>query len=587
MVNTTYYNQRYRRRGAIAPLVAITSVLMLGFAALSVDVGHLYDVRAEAQQTADAAALAAASRLGLGTVNEACALARAEAATYASLNRVAGRPAQLDMERDVEFGMAECDPATGKYGFGPAVGRPTAVRVTVRKTADSPNGPVDLFFARVLGRHYADVSASATAMIIPRDVALVIDLTGSMNDDSELQHLRDTVINNYDVWANLPPNGGVAWPNPLVSAADVGTLAGPAWGFMPNLGWGTQHMDPARYTPLDDPGLAYLPPQQDWNVDTLAQAMLASGYSAQEVDQFTRNNYHDWASRVAVGLGLAVWRSGISGGLWQSAGLPRGDGDTRIESNELTWVEPYPYPRGSWSDYFNYVGSSRSTMLQGDANFRYRFGLKTFVDYLLVNQNTYDATPALAGTPAQPMEAVKAAVRHMVDVISSLDSDDRVSLEVYAQYGYHEVDLGEDYEAIRDRLDQMQAGHYTQVTNIAAGIEAGIAELTGQRARPEAIKMMVLLTDGIANVDEFGRYSADGTAGGEYAVERAEAAAALGIRVYTVSVGSAADRDLMRKIAQVGSGQEFFAGGPVETYTAELQSIFATLGGKTLTRLIQ
>lgn len=149
------------------------------------------------------------------------------------------------------------------------------------------------------------------------------------------------------------------------------------------------------------------------------------------------------------------------------------------------------------------------------------------------------------------------------------------------------MDLGEDYEAIRDRLDQMQAGHYTQVTNIAAGIEAGIAELTGQRARPEAIKMMVLLTDGIANVDEFGRYSADGTAGGEYAVERAEAAAALGIRVYTVSVGSAADRDLMRKIAQVGSGQEFFAGGPVETYTAELQSIFATLGGKTLTRLIQ
>ena len=50
-----------RRRGAAAVAVVVSLVVLLGFAALSIDLGHLYLTRAELQRTADAAALAGAT----------------------------------------------------------------------------------------------------------------------------------------------------------------------------------------------------------------------------------------------------------------------------------------------------------------------------------------------------------------------------------------------------------------------------------------------------------------------------------------------------------------------------------------------
>ncbi len=47
-------------RGAVAPLVGILIFLFIAFAALAIDVGHLYGVRNELQNAADGAALAAA-----------------------------------------------------------------------------------------------------------------------------------------------------------------------------------------------------------------------------------------------------------------------------------------------------------------------------------------------------------------------------------------------------------------------------------------------------------------------------------------------------------------------------------------------
>jgi len=595
------------RRGVVLPLMVVVMVILLGFASLTIDVGYLFKVKAEAQRAADAASLAAASLLGTGTAGNAVSLARQAAIEYAGLNMVAERPALLDPKTDIEFGTAEYDEDTGKFSFGPVNGRPTAVRVTVRKTHDSPNGPARLFFASILGRQVADVSARAAAKVKPRDIALVIDLTGSMNDDSELQHVHVTPINNWQVWANLPvPKGnsgvgnGIDPPPPghpnnendqpgsqPGSPANKGgnpdpgadpQMAGPAWGFLGTLGWGDVDLDPGAYDPRGDTGLAYLPSGRDWDSQTLREAMGYQGYSQQEIDTVMAWTGHHEDSRTAVALGLAVWSSGLGGGLWATRGLNPGDGDMRVAPAEISWAYEYPYAGGSWTDYFRYVRSGNTTMLAGDQAFRYRFGLKTFVDYLLVEQNSSTQTPELAQTPSQPTQAVKDAVAHMIDVISEAATPDWVSLEVYSRYGHHEVDLTDDYWAVPQRLDEMQAGHYEQVTNIGEGIQAGIAELTGPRARPEAIKVMVLLTDGNANVGADDVYRSDGRLGGQYAVAMAQAAAALGIRIDTVSVGAAADRSLMQTIAQIGSGREFFAGGPMETYAAQLQQIFATLG---------
>src|ERR1700683_375766 len=49
-----------RERGFTMALVAITMVAIISMAALSIDLGTLYEAKAEAQRAADAAALAAA-----------------------------------------------------------------------------------------------------------------------------------------------------------------------------------------------------------------------------------------------------------------------------------------------------------------------------------------------------------------------------------------------------------------------------------------------------------------------------------------------------------------------------------------------
>ena len=52
-----------RRRGAVAVQVSVMLVVLTGFAALTVDVGTLYNTRTDLQLAADSAAMAAASAL--------------------------------------------------------------------------------------------------------------------------------------------------------------------------------------------------------------------------------------------------------------------------------------------------------------------------------------------------------------------------------------------------------------------------------------------------------------------------------------------------------------------------------------------
>ena len=129
-----------------------------------------------------------------------------------------------------------------------------------------------------------------------------------------------------------------------------------------------------------------------------------------------------------------------------------------------------------------------------------------------------------------------------------------------------------------DTLDSLQAGQDGYYSNMGDGILRAVAELTGPRSRPDALKIIVLLTDGRANVNESGGYT-DYSGGREWALESAAQAAAQGIRIYCVSVGVGADRDLMQTIAKRGGGTEFYAAGSIEDYTARLKEIFRILGG--------
>lgn len=573
-------------------------VTLLGFAALSVDLGYLYMVRAELQVAADAAALAAAGQLANGG-GDAQAAARQMANQYAAINPVLNQTPVLDPATDVVFGQAILNPATGKYDFVPNAAVTDAVRVRVRRTADSPNGSVPLLFANIFGKSQKDMFAESTAILVPRDIAIVADLSASHNDDSELRHINEPniSINLWNVWAAMP--GGMSPSDPNYSPQK----AGPTWGaFMQQAGFGEMTLN-SGYNPVSDTGLAYLPKGSSWTSNTvIANLLRAQNYNEREVSAILSASYDSdetvWKARVCTALGLSVWRSGLGadpdGKLpkWQIEGLTPGNGDTKVVwSSELTWVRSYPYPSGSWSDWLTYVKSTSSRMYsEGNTAFRYRFGVKTFMNYLLENKPSHSACPDLALTPAQPMQAVKEAVERMMQIIDELDTDDQVSLEVYDTWGRHEVDLTKDYAQISHRLNQMQAGYYQSTTNMADGENKAIAELSSGRARLAAVKVMILLTDGNANTDLSGytgydEYEPD-TLPKIQAREKAQEAAAMGIRIYTVGVGARVDTVGLEEIAAIGHGTYFQASGSIDDYTAQLRAIFETLGGKRPVMLI-
>ncbi len=603
------FNQRasskHRRRAAVAAQIAVCSTVILGMGALVLDIGSVYTTQTELQATADAVALAAASELG-GNAEDPKAAAAEVASRFAGLNQVQGQAAAVSSV-DLEFGRAVYDSSSGKFIFQPDPANADAVRIRVHRVADGSQVVVPFLFAPIFGLSCMELGAQATAVLIPRDIAVVIDLSGSMNDDSELRHYkryqgeqgdwRDGIqVNLRDVWCAL---NGPAPSRPYIPGAEDETEyaddTGPTIGVMST--WG-QPIVPETYDPVADTGsdasgkgLWYLKKGVNVSAPTLApvQASLAArGYTADEIACLVSGSQDSsttlWRNRVATILGLATWRSGRPGG------MSGGDGDAKVEDAELVWL-PYPSFRSSggwtWANFVEWVGGS-SQMTTTNPNFQYRYGLKTFTNFLLENRPRYNQTNILWQTPEQPLQAVKDAVQAMTDVILGLDSLDHMSLEIFAQTARHEVDLTENLQAVPDRLYRMQAAHYDNYTNMGAGLLTAINELTSSRARSASAKVIVMMSDGKPNIDENGNYGGEGApAIVEWVKEVAQQAADLHIRIYTISVGGDADQDLMSEMATIGGGQHFHAEGAPEEYSDQLELIFRTLGGRRPVALIE
>lgn len=596
-----------RGRGVVVVSAAFLAIMLLGCAALAVDMGAIYNAKAELQRTADAAAMAAAYALGASGGLEPTVAAKLRASEYTANNLVWGQALALDEEADVTFGRANFDAATGTYVFTPGGAPPDTVRVRVRKTADSPNGAFGLYFAGVFGLDEIDLSATATAMMIPRDIAIVTDLSGSHSDDSEVRHFNFGTsglnINLHEVWDAFP--GGIDG-NPQT--------AGPLWGYMKEMGWGSDPIT-GSYDPTQDPGLMYLPyaPFNNWvlnpDLDTYLAGFVGVGYSSAERAAISyRRGY--WKLRVAVAMGMARWDSGISGGLWERLDPQPpnpGNGDVYVTEDEMVWLETVggrspAETKSIWLDddaanqiqsYTSYMAQMNYNMMwkamdQAGIDSRYLFGAKTFMNYLMERRPDSVKTPELADAPTQPMQAVKDSVQYLADLLTAQGTNDQLSLEVYGTTAIHEMDLTQDFASIAARLNAMQAVHYVSWitdgnydgwTNIGQGITRGTEELTSVRARSLARKVMVLLTDGVANVNRNGETN-QGASGDVYAIEEATVAANLGIQIYTITVGTAADTDLMAQIAEeIGHGRHFHASGTIDNYSQELSDIFVTLGG--------
>ncbi len=195
-------------RGAVLVLVAISMTVLLGFAALALDLGHLYVTRNEVQNVADGVALAGARALGgiyqgltppqqqTFTCDTYCAETILTAAQAVAANNRAGGLDMTVRVEDVEIGTWRHDT------FTVASYRPDAVRVIARRD-EVANGPVASFFGRALGVAETPVNALAIAAmtgqgtVVPGEVELPIGVSRWFFDNRPDQGYCDEDIQFY------------------------------------------------------------------------------------------------------------------------------------------------------------------------------------------------------------------------------------------------------------------------------------------------------------------------------------------------------------------------------------------------------
>ncbi|MCE5278746.1 MAG: pilus assembly protein TadG-related protein [Planctomycetaceae bacterium] len=151
-----------RCRGAVLVWTVLLIVVFLSLAALVCDWACIHLVSAQLQNAADAASLA-----GAQFVQKDPDQARAQAVRVARANAAAAAPVRVnsnasnDPAGDVVIGRFN----TKTHQFTATLTSPNAVKVVARRDGTSPDGPLPLAFASLVGISHANVRGHAIAMM--------------------------------------------------------------------------------------------------------------------------------------------------------------------------------------------------------------------------------------------------------------------------------------------------------------------------------------------------------------------------------------------------------------------------------------
>lgn len=121
--------------------------------------------------------------------------------------------------------------------------------------------------------------------------------------------------------------------------------------------------------------------------------------------------------------------------------------------------------------------------------------------------------------PANRIDVVKEVVARFIDE----RPNDRIGLIAFAAQPYLVSPLTLDHHWLQQRLETINTGMLEDGTAIGSAVASGVNRLRDQKAKS---KIVILLTDGMNNAGKVSPLTA------------AEAAEALGIKVYTIGAGS-------------------------------------------------
>jgi Ca-activated chloride channel family protein len=163
----------------------------------------------------------------------------------------------------------------------------------------------------------------------------------------------------------------------------------------------------------------------------------------------------------------------------------------------------------------------------------------------------------LADRRVNRIEVVKSVVSKFIDE----RPDDRIGLIAFAGKPYLVSPLTLDHDWLQQNLERITVAGADDGTAIGSAIAAGVNRLRGTAAKS---KVIILLTDGMNNTGKISPMAA------------AEAAKAMGVKVYTIGVGVRGEAPIPVK-DQFGNSRLMMARVDVDEKT--LQAVAAETGG--------
>lgn len=572
----------HQRKGAILVLAALCLVMVMAFVAFTVDVGYITYTKAEMQNAADAAALAAAMELsGTDSPQTVRTNGRSSASAVANANLGPEQSVIFNANRDVQFGRQAWNPTTQSYTFqwGDQYTPYNVVRVIASHqqqagvgSAPGADQRLPLFFAPVLGVKNADVGASAIATFQPRDIMVVLDYSGSMSYDSRFMRMnllgRTTIENTLtQMWRDL---GSPVYGNLTATPKYASLTLGAASATIPSItvtykGNSIDVVSPValRTVTLEfDNGVR----QTISSLTALLGSFIGTGSNAGRkiTTVWVRSGGNKNRSPEKLGEKFVFDTEGLMAAL------------------EIDKVK-YPYPQGSWDEYVEYATSDNTE--SADAGYQYKFGYMTWMNYLQEYHLSHADTPDLWKTSQQPVSILKSGVDIFIDYLISVEAEDKVGLSAYSTNDSNgaklESGLTNNLNLIKTTSRQRQAGHYDPFTNIGAGMKLARQELVAN-ARPKAFRMMIVMTDGVVN-----RPTNEST-GRALVLQEAKLAADNKIKIMTISMGALADASLMQQVADMTKGIHFNVpgGSNISQYEAQMQAAFRDIAASRPLKLI-
>jgi len=593
--------ERQKRRGVFIVLAAFVMIVLFAFLSLGIDSGLIAMEQTRLQNAVDAAALAASQEItsAVQSASEggdpnsiSLEHAREMAEDVANRNGV-----YVDPGKDVVFGKRTYNEGTGKWDITWNEGPYNVVKVTARR--DQPDmsardSKVPLAFGWAVGTPTIDLQAEAIAFVEARDMVVVLDFSGSMNDDSRYSAINRLGQDNIE--ANMVDIFNAMNPN-------VGDLS----------------FDQEYLTIVGDPPTSYGAPHNKVTFKD-GEVYVESTKTIERVRLRFDNGYSQYFypySKSGTFKGSGYYSNRTIERVYVRAGNASGNGeefrDTNHAVKEAFGLDNinYPYQRGSWDEFINYCRYN----VPSDSGNRQKYGKLNFVDYVLTNRYHNYETEDLWKAPHYPFHAVKNGFSLFLDFLQDLDFGDEVGIVSYDESSRveHTLNDGNAYASLNgnlisddyDSLDTIQrhkqAGHYGSYTAIGYGVEEA-DELLQSHSRHGARPTIVLMTDGNANRykhgwslpydwdwDDYTDYDGDGNAdyttydrSKQYAIWEAVQAHKRGVTIHTMSVGANADRDVMTAIANACGGIHISVpgGSTIAELEAQMLSAFQQIAAK-------